>query len=600
METKSVNLRPNWNLLDSTFESYKLSLQQLPVYQVDPGCKLDTVSLASDDFSYNRTKIVSLHNYLFGDPWNEKDCYFVDNAGKIKRLSVIIETSIGTPESVFQLGSHFLQTVRHMPVTISFPSSTSCLISDGAGLMYLLDTGDRQSDTSKIAKWSVILSGDIVGENSDPSVILYSQQHFQNPEPESGDQNKKDVIDVLTLRFEDEEKDATVTTQAIVEWTWLVRSADKSKYDVSGHRSFKGKQAPFYAAFGESGKDLFIGSQSTLKYTPDWDQQVLNEEMDVELASNDMETAHEKLEPLYKWSQTDKNVTVSIPIPDQASVVYDLSKDKISVSFKDASGKMDNIIEGKLFVEVDHESSSWSVTDGVMTIIISKELEGQSWPCVVVGDTRGQMISSDTEQDIDMETKDEMPDLEARGFQPTGIDPYEECDDLPDVDSMLYRFDATENRFTHEASIASNQWLFNCYLGKKFCTVLRHDIDALVWESSSPNELNANPWAHAATFNALGYVRASKEDVKYSGCSSNASYSALCESSSRLFIYHSPTTTAAPLKNRKTGKSMHVSKQQVVSLPSNDQILGFHATSELMFVLTEAKIFVIKVSAPDT
>nr|XP_039250987.1 nudC domain-containing protein 1-like [Styela clava] len=605
MDAKNINLRPDWNLLDSTFESYKLSLQQLPVYHVNPDCELDTVTLANDDFSYNRTKVLSLHNYLFGDPWNEKECYFVDKAGHIKRLSVIVEASIGQPRSVFQLGSHFLQTERHMPVTISFPSANLCLISDGAGLVYLLDTGNRQTDTTQKTKWTILLSGNIVGENSEPSVLLCSRQHFEDAEPESGDHGKKDVIDILTLRFQDEKKDDAVISQAVVEWTWLFRYDEKSKFEIGGHRMFKGKQAPFYATLGESGKELFIGSHSPMKYATDWEQQVLSEEMEIENgeAADKMDSAPENSESLYKWTQTDEDVTVMIPMPegaDKTSVVYGLSKSKLTVGFKDATGKISYVLDGKLFVEVDHESSNWSVEGQTLTVTISKELEGQNWPIVILGDTSGQMIPNNADQDVDMETKDEMADLEARGFQPTGLDHYEDCDDLPDADSMLYMFDATENKFTYEAGIASNQWLFNCYYNHKLCTVLRHDIDALVWESDTPSESCSSPWKHVATFNALGYVRASKEDVKYSGCSPNASYSALCESSSRVFVYHSPTTTAAPLKNRKTGKSMHVSKQQVVSLPSNEPILGFHASSELMFVLTGAKIFIIKVTAPDT
>jgi len=71
-----------------------------------------------------------------------------------------------------------------------------------------------------------------------------------------------------------------------------------------------------------------------------------------------------------------------------------------------------------------------------------------------------------------------------------------------------------------------------------FC--LRHDVDALVWQPSTNKEKTDNYWNHIGTFDALGYVQASKEDRKFSTCSPDMSYAAISDSTKHVYIYHRP------------------------------------------------------------
>lgn len=302
---------------------------------------------------------------------------------------------------------------------------------------------------------------------------------------------------------------------------------------------------------------------------------------------------------VYEWTQTSEDVSVYLPFPegtDKKSVVYSLGKDKINIGFRVRGGDVNIVLQGQLFADSDPESSSWAVVGSRLEVTIQKHIENQTWLGVVVGDTRGRKLEGNEEPPPAMNA-DRDEDIR---MQPLGLDHSEQCDELPDIESTLCRFESSENKITHETSVASHQWLFNCIQQGRYCTVLRHDVDALVWESNTPNEMSPCPWRHVATFNALGYVQASKMNIKYGGCSPNASYAALCENERRIFVYHSPSPTASSLRNRTTGGVItSVSKQQVVSLPSTDNIIGFHVTTEHLYVLTAAELYVIHVKTPN-
>lgn len=116
-----------------------------------------------------------------------------------------------------------------------------------------------------------------------------------------------------------------------------------------------------------------------------------------------------------------------------------------------------------------------------------------------------------------------------------------------------------------------------------FC--MRHDIDALLWQPVLTPVAEEFPCRHIGTFNALGYVQASKRDKKFISCSNNLTYAAICDCSRNVYVYLQPEEKAA------------VALQYVhtMSRESSD-ILGLQATTTgLLFVLTNEELTVIKV-----
>ncbi|MED6236658.1 NudC domain-containing protein 1 [Ataeniobius toweri] len=151
-------------------------------------------------------------------------------------------------------------------------------------------------------------------------------------------------------------------------------------------------------------------------------------------------------------------------------------------------------------------------------------------------------------------------------------------------------------KLQREVNLGSHQYLFTIEVdpSKMPCLCLRHDVDALVWQPrpDRPGDM----WEHIATFNALGYVQASKRDKKFATCAPDFSYATLCECLRRAFIYCQPSPVETILFNRKQGRQVgQVAKQQVASLDCDKPILGFRASNERLFILTSSTLFVLKV-----
>lgn len=261
------------------------------------------------------------------------------------------------------------------------------------------------------------------------------------------------------------------------------------------------------------------------------------------------------------------------------------------------------VLGGKLYSSIDHESSTWIIKENnSLEISLIKKNEGLPWPEVVVNDKQGELIRDPAQcaaiaESLMHLTSEELNPNPDKEKPPCNAQELEECDIFFEESSSLCRFDGSTLKTTHVVNLGGNQYLFSVTVDPKEmpCFCLRHDVDALLWQPHWHG--HDDMWEHVATFNALGYVQASKRDKKFFTCAPNYSYAALCECVRHVFIYRQPAPMSTVLYNRKEGRHVgQVAKQQVASLETNDPILGFQATNERLFVLTTKNLFLIKVN----
>ncbi|XP_072116877.1 nudC domain-containing protein 1 isoform X2 [Mobula birostris] len=309
----------------------------------------------------------------------------------------------------------------------------------------------------------------------------------------------------------------------------------------------------------------------------------------------------ENNEPVYYWQQTDEDLTVNIQLKENTTkqnIEFQLSADHLNVGVK---GQV-VFIEGQLFSSVDHSESTWTITENRLEIFMIKKNKGVMWPEVVIGDRGGECIvnpsqTSELNERLLNLTSEELNADPERGKQACNAQELEECDRFPEDTSSLTRFDSNTLKATHVVNLSSHQYLFTAVVNpaEMPCLCLRHDVDALLWQ---PHTKQEDMWEHIGTFNALGYVQASKREKKFATCAPDHSYAALCECFRRVFIYRQPSPVQTVLYNRKEARHVgQVAKQQVANLETNDPVLGFQATNERLFVLTTKTLFVIKVNA---
>ncbi|XP_038411272.1 nudC domain-containing protein 1 isoform X4 [Canis lupus baileyi] len=575
----NCSLRVKRPLLDPRFEGYKLSLEPLPCYQLELDAAVAEVKLRDDQYTLEHMHAFGMYNYLHCDSWYQDSVYYIDNLGRVMNLTVMLDTALGKPREVFRLPTDLTACDNRLCASIHFTSSTWVTLSDGTGRLYLIGTGERGNSASE--KWEIMFNEEL----GNPFIIIHSIS-LLNTEEHS--------VTILLLRIEKEELDMKGSGFYVsLEWVTISKkNKDNKKYEIIKRDILRGKSVPHYAAIEPDGKGLMIVSYKSFTFVHGGQN----------LEENKNENMSEKIkEPLYYWQQTEDDLTVTIRLPEGSS------KEDIQVQFLpdhiDIVLKGQRFLEGNLYSSVDQESSTWIIKENnSLEIFLIKKNEGLTWPELVVGDKQGEFIRDSAQCAAIAErlmhlTSEELNPNPDKEKPPCNAQELEECDIFFEESSSLCRFDVSTLKTTHVVNLGSNQYLFSVIVDPKEmpCFCLRHDVDALLWQPHSSKQ--DDMWEHIATFNALGYVQASKRDKKFFACAPNYSYAALCECLRRVFIYRQPTPMSTVLYNRKEGRQVgQVAKQQVASLETNDPILGFQATNERLFVLTTKNLFLIKVN----
>ncbi|XP_059971676.1 nudC domain-containing protein 1 isoform X1 [Mesoplodon densirostris] len=575
----NCSLRVKRPLLDPRFEGYKLSLEPLPCYQLELDAAVAEVKLRDDQYTLEHMHAFGMYNYLHCDSWYQDSVYYVDNLGRIMNLTVMLDTALGKPREVFRLPTDLIAYDNRLCASMHFTSSTWVTLSDGTGRLYLIGTGERGNSASE--KWEIMFNEEL----GNPFIIIHSISLLKAEEHS---------IATLLLRIEKEELDMKGSGFYVsLEWVTInKKSKDKKKYEITRRNILRGKSVPHYAAIEPDGNGLMIVSYNSFTFV----------QVGQNLEESKDEDMSEKIkEPLYYWQQTEDDLTVTVSLPE------DCTKENIQIQFLpdhvNIVLKGQRFLEGNLYSSIDHESSTWIIKENnSLEISLIKKNEGLTWPELVVGDKQGEFIRDSAQCAAIAErlmhlTSDELNPNPDKGKPPCNAQELEECDIFFEESSSLCRFDGSTLKTTHVVNLGSNQYLFSVIVDPKEmpCFCLRHDVDALLWQPHSGNQ--DDMWEHIATFNALGYVQASKRDKKFFACAPNYSYAALCECLRRVFIYRQPTPMSTVLYNRKEGRQVgQVAKQQVASLETSDPILGFQATNERLFVLTTKNLFLIKVN----
>ncbi|EHB05922.1 NudC domain-containing protein 1 [Heterocephalus glaber] len=98
-----------------------------------------------------------------------------------------------------------------------------------------------------------------------------------------------------------------------------------------------------------------------------------------------------KVEPLYYWQQTEDDLTVTVRLPEHITkqdIRVECLPDHISTVLRNLQ-----VLEGKLYSSIDHESSTWIMKENnSLEISLIKKNEGAQWPEVVVNDKQGKLV----------------------------------------------------------------------------------------------------------------------------------------------------------------------------------------------------------------
>ncbi|XP_078146540.1 nudC domain-containing protein 1 [Centroberyx gerrardi] len=583
MAASNYSLKVNRELLDPNFESYRLSLDPIPTYNVELDAAVEEVKLKDSQYTLDHVRAFGMYNYLHLDPWYEDSVFFVDCKGRVLNLTVTLDTALGKPREVYRMTADSSRCEDRLCASLSLTSATWAALSDGTGRLFLLRTSKR-GESSHI-KWEPLFSE----EMGEPFTILHSLSHVQEG---------VHTLEVLLLRIQKDSEETKGSGYSVsLEWITVADAAgqgQEKKYEVRKRRVLMGKSVPHYAAVEPQGKGLMVASEKPFVFTHVDGRPV------EQPAAEPMEV--ETTDPIYFWQQTEEDITVCVRTPEGVTkdqVQFRLTADSVSVGVQG----FPPLLQGQLHAPVDPDASAWIIkNDKSLEVTLQKRSEGPMWLELVTGDRRGEYVVSDEQaalihQRLTHLTSEDLNANPDRDKPPCNSQELEDCDGFPEDSSRLTHFDGESLKPTQVVNLGSHQYLFTVDVNPSDmpCLCLRHDVDALVWQPRPDQP--SNMWEHVATFNALGYVQASKRDKKFATCAPNFSYATLGECLRRAFIYRQPAPVDTVLFNRKQGRQVgQVAKQQVASLDSNEPILGFRATNERLFVLTSSNLFVLKVN----
>nr|CAG4648027.1 EOG090X08S2 [Moina brachiata]SVE93097.1 EOG090X08S2 [Moina brachiata] len=596
---KLFELRPKKDLLDPTFEGYKLSLDNLPVYKHELPLPVENLKPSEDQFSFQHVKTFGLHNHLSEDPWNSDLAYFVAKDLQIFCIALKSLTS-QHPEfhSVWKIEEAADNRSGSFNASLYFASDTLATVTDGAGKLFILDTGIRNATHPQ--QWQVVYQSP--PQNLErPFKILHSYLN----QPTDGNPLQLKVLLLKVEPLDEVETQIALSTigcnekeTPFISCLELIELVDKNGAWAAGQ--LKRFATPFgieYASVLSPGTSVCVIAREPFSLIYDSTGNIATR---IEQATNNSDEA------IYTWSESEDEVTVWMSFDKNTTkhdFVLDIQRQQLKVVFKSEIR-----LDGELLHSINVKESTWSLSDGKIEIILSKNDKSMVWSSLIVGDQRGQKVldaesAAEWHQRLIHLTSDEMKPAGGPNSQPTfNSEQLEECDDASGEELQLFRFETDSNEATHKSMLGGHQLLFITSsppgLAPSFC--LRHDVDGLLWQPMG-DELESWGCLHIAAVQAFGYIQASKEQRKFSVCPPNVSYAAICDSFNHVYIYRQPghsSSTGVDLVHRPTGRKIGtVARQHVLNLDSTEECLGALASDNYLYILSPSSLFAVRVNA---
>ncbi|XP_059162471.1 nudC domain-containing protein 1-like [Physella acuta] len=584
-----VDLEPKRELINPNFDHYQLSLDSVPVYDASFDKSIDIAKPSETTFSSHHAKLFSLHNHIFSDPWHDDSVYYCDREWSIGKISL---DKMGKPspcDTVFHVpdAANLRLKPTRFNVSLSFPSQSLAVIVNGADMIYLLETDDRNS----LNKWKVLFS-ETVPVSGQASVVIDTVQWLD------GENHRVECLLASVEEVEGEVKEKHRSPWIMV-LSWLtLLSVDGKQWSIERNRRIEGSRPFEFACLSRKGSSVIIASSSAYRMVEDSVKPVEGADAWEMVGQRDTKS-------LYTWNQTTSDLCVHLTIPEglsKANLSVDITGTRLEVVIKNGV----EMIQGDLHARVDVDGSTWTLDGRRLEITLQKAEEGL-WPTVVAGDNRGELVMTPEQVDAvharlaHLTSEDWNPNPECKE-NPYNSQMLEECDAVDEDGLLLMRIDGETHQLTHKA-ITSNQYLFSATIDESggipaFC--LRHDVDGFLWQTID-GQVDKSPWEHIGVLNAFGYVLASKQQRRFCTCSPDMSTAVIADAQRHLYLYKQKVSVMTPLRNRKTGQQVSsVAKQQVLSLDASpDTILGLKVTNTKIYVATEQKMFVYTIKVDE-
>uniref|UniRef100_UPI0035902034 nudC domain-containing protein 1-like n=2 Tax=Myxine glutinosa TaxID=7769 RepID=UPI0035902034 len=336
--------------------------------------RVDDVELVEEQYTLDHMRTYGMYNHLHADPWHHDSLYFVDRAGRLVNVRVVLDTHVEKGKPVWQLPWEGVCTQGRVCASLSFPSEELAAVADGTGSLHLLRTGCRGEEGT--IKWEMLLSVEVP-----PASLLVHTVTLEGR------------TDCLLLRVEpDEAVESKSGFRTALEWITLSAASGSTCLELTRRRTLHGLCAPHYVALEPSGAALIVAADRPFRFISDSANPVEPELPCSEAEMPDEDENERQKVVLYRWQQSADDVTVTFSLVEctvKADVEVEVKSRYLKVGLKGQQP----LLEGELAGPADADGTTWLLSDGRLEITIQKaSAEGsQNWTEVVKGDQRGEL-----------------------------------------------------------------------------------------------------------------------------------------------------------------------------------------------------------------
>ncbi|CAH1400136.1 unnamed protein product [Nezara viridula] len=502
--------------------------------------RIDIVYPSDDQYSFIQQREYSIHDHIHSDPWDSLSVYYVDSEWKIKCLTVPSEESVDVegPFEVWEIPKTKQRTLGRSNVTICFASEDLVVISDGAGTLFILSSGSRHQGRSK---WKSLHFEEI----ESPGRIVDAKS------PKQGE------IHLLYIHVD--------SKQTYLSHLYLT-SNEGEQWKLQRRRAVYGKSTLDYAALSSDCSVMYIVSQEELK-----SQEVIDEEK---------KPVIENVKS-FEWQQNYEEVKLWLDLHCNKQPTIKVSASELVVTVSEKT-----LLKGQLYRPIEEGLTVWTATNSKLEIVMSKRDEGTMWPKIFeVSDWHGKEIS---DPNLVAEIHSKLAHLTSEtedvgGATVLNSGQLEECDINDGDRRAFFAYDLSSANIIsiHKVELGSGQWLMHgpksLNRPPRFC--IRSDVDGIVCEVTKEHKLS-----HTATICAFGFIQASKASRIFSFFPADMSYAGVVDAGGRIFLYKG---------GLRPGLKTSWGIQYVLSLPNEKRVLGVHATSHHIFLLSNQQLHVV-------
>lgn len=602
-----IDLKPDHLLLDANFDGYKLSLESFPTFNVALPSPVRVLQTSNSQFGLEHVKLFGDINYLIYDfhssnARNKRFYAILDDLSVCSIFFSLEERQFSAPKIVQKLSmpSHFSEIQDRYPASLSFSDEQFAFVADGVGQLSMFDTGIRGDNEN----WQECISIRPLSDDNGSGAFVVMESRRT-------DEEKVDVL----LHSVATKKDPHSKGLFCNKLFWLTLVCNSGTWRPGRLREVTCEGHLEMATLDSSAENLIVASTGESRFTADFGKPIAEntaEEGDSTMNPEDSEMpVEEEKKAVYVWTQTSEDVTAVFNLAQRVSkhdVKLSLSPSSVHLSL---GGGV--LLGGRLGGTIDSSASTYTIDGNKLELTLSKS-GISSWSELVVGDSRG-VYETDREALRSASELLERFTSDSQALGDSGTNQNFNTEQLEDVDMSgdeicKIRWLCGETHCTkQESDITGNTVLFSLALGaepKSLC--LRMDVDGILWSFRSDER---KPAVHRATFNAFGYVQASKTQRKFCVCSPDYSYAAIVEAKRHAFIYWQPTSISSDLRNRRSGRHVgDVAKQHLIALSKrqnalsdpeavSDDIVGVFADNRAIFILTICDLFAILLKEPE-